>query len=57
VIAKFNGLEPSLCSAQAFMRFVGLTEPAAVSSDNDPLYFNRSDITFCLNFILAICRR
>ena len=54
VVPMIMGLESAIQSPASFIQFVGLNQPPA-PQDSDPHRSNRSNIKFCLNFILAIC--
>lgn len=58
VCEQLHSLEDHIRSPAAFIAFVGLSSPAPhLDSNDDPCYPNRSQLTFCLNFILSVCRR
>lgn len=58
VVKQLASLEPAFRDAASFMDFVGLTKPApANETAAEPHATNRSDINFCVIFILSVCRR
>ncbi len=55
---QFHDLEPYIQAPEAFADFIGLTKPPPVNSSVvDQFAFNRSEVSFCLAFILCVCRR
>lgn len=58
ICAQLRNMEQAFMTPDAFINFIGLNKPLPPEgSENTPEIEHRIEMSFCLNFILSVCRR